>query len=231
MTIDELRQILNSEGCIVREEKVLSDGNGTQFILEDEVHANYYPKNGKVVFQGKNKQLCDRLKNFADSSVSTFRNGNNARSKKKVFVVYGHDTTSRNELEVLLRRWKLEPIILDQLPSGSQTVIEKIESYTGDDIGFGVVLATPDDEGHKKNAPDEKKYRARQNVVLELGILLAKLGRKKVAILMKGHDMERPSDIHGLIYLPFTDNLIEEVKVSLGKEMYNQGYDIDIKDL
>ncbi len=228
MTIDELKQMLNSEGCVIKEEKALSDGNGMQFILDNEAQANHYPKNGKVVFQGKNKQLCERLKGLADSSSSSFRNSNGTHSiKKKVFVVYGHDTTSRNELEVLLRRWQLEPVILDQLPSEGQTVIEKLESYTGENIGFGVVLATPDDEGHKKGIPSEKQYRARQNVVLELGILLAKLGRKKVAILMKGHEMERPSDIQGLIYLPFTDNLIEEVKVNLFKEMRQQGYDID----
>jgi len=231
MTIEELKQMLDAEGCAIREEKPLPDGNGTQFILHDEAQINYYSKSGKIVPQGKNKQLCDRLKTLAASSPSTFRNSSSARSKKKVFVVYGHDTTCRNELEVLLRRWKLEPVILDQLPSEGQTIIEKLESYTSDDIGFGVVLATPDDEGHKKGCPEDKQCRARQNVVLELGVLLAKLGRKRVAILMKGHEMERPSDIHGLIYLPFTDNLIDEVKVSLSKEMIKQEYEIDLKDL
>ena len=39
--------------------------------------------------------------------------------------------------------------------------------------------------------------------ILELGMLLAKIGRSKVAILLSQADkMERPSDIDGLIYIP-----------------------------
>jgi len=49
----------------------------------------------------------------------------------------------------MLRRWGLEPLILDQLPSKGQTIIEKLEEYTAG-VGFAVVLATPDDEGHRK---------------------------------------------------------------------------------
>ena len=40
--------------------------------------------------------------------------------------------------------------------------------------GFGVVLATPDD-----TSPTPGHVRARQNVVLELGMLLTKLGRDR----------------------------------------------------
>jgi predicted nucleotide-binding protein len=90
------------------------------------------------------------------------------------------------------------------------------------------VLATPDDEGHRANHPDEKVYRARQNVVLELGILLTKLGRKRVAILLKQQDnMERPSDIQGLIYIPFKDD-VKEARLTLAKEMDAQGYRINL---
>lgn len=149
----------------------------------------------------------------------------------KVFVVYGHDDKARNDLEVMLRRWGLEPLILDQLPSEGQTIIEKLEKYQAD-VKFAVVLATPDDEGHKAGKPDEKAYRARQNVVLELGMLLSRLGRRRVAILLKSQlEMERPSDIHGLIYIPFKDDLQKEAGMALAKEMAAQGYHIDIKKL
>jgi predicted nucleotide-binding protein len=114
-------------------------------------------------------------------------------------VAYGHDTQARNELEAMIRRWGLNPLILDQLPSGGQTIIEKLESVRSQ-ASFAVVLATPDDEGHRAGHPDEKAYRARQNVVLELGMMLSILGRDRVAILLKDQlNMERPSDIQGLI--------------------------------
>jgi predicted nucleotide-binding protein len=42
--------------------------------------------------------------------------------------------------------------------------------------------------------------------------------------------MERPSDIQGLIYLPFTDD-VAETKVQLAKEMEKQGIRIAVAKL
>ena len=98
---------------------------------------------------------------------------------------------------------------------------------------FAVVLVTPDDEGHPKGRPDERKFRARQNVVLELGMMLRGLGRKKVAILLPQLDvgvMEKPSDIDGLIYIPYTDN-VDDAKVQLAKELNKQGLSINLNAL
>ena len=151
--------------------------------------------------------------------------------KRKVFVVYGHDPTARDQLEATLRRWGLEPLILDQLPTKGQTVIEKLESAM-EEVDFAIVLATPDDEGYRVGQPDERAYRARQNVVLEMGMLLAKLGREKVVILLKTQEqMERPSDINGLIYVPFRDNIANDAGVLLAKAMVVHGYQIDVEKL
>lgn len=130
----------------------------------------------------------------------------------------------------MLRRCDLEPLILDQLISSGQTIIEKLEEYT-QKANFGIVFATPDDIGYPKNDDTQKRYRVRQNVVLELGMLLSRIGRDKVAILLsQAEDMERPSDIDGLLYIPFKDN-VEEAKLSLAKEMQNNGYNLDIAKL
>ena len=140
-------------------------------------------------------------------------------------VVYGHDEIARTQLEALLRRWDLEPIILDQQASAGQTIIEKLEEYTAN-VGYAIVLATPDDEG-KAKSETATKSRVRQNVVLELGMFLAKLGRERVAILLKeATDFERPSDIQGLIYIPF-QNKVDEVSLNLIRELSRQGYTID----
>jgi predicted nucleotide-binding protein len=53
-----------------------------------------------------------------------------------------------------------------------------------------------------------------------------------VAILLKTQErMERPSDITGLIYIPFRDNIATEAGVSLAKAMDARGYRIDIARL
>jgi len=170
---------------------------------------------------------------FGTKGHLMFKADRKQKSKRfnKIFVVYGHDTGARSQLEAMLRRWGLDPLFLDQLASEGQTIIEKLENYAYS-VNYAVVLATPDDEGHRANRPDEKTFRARQNVVLELGMLLAKLGRSKIAVLIKNPStMERPSDIQGLVYIPFTDNLDKEVGVALAKEMAKQGFNIDIGKL
>jgi len=42
--------------------------------------------------------------------------------------------------------------------------------------------------------------------------------------------MERPSDIQGLVYIPFSEH-VEDAKVTLAKEMKAQGIDIDVAKL
>ena|SRR5438045_3378179 len=121
----------------------------------------------------------------------------------------------------------LEPLILDQLTSGGQTIIEKLDSVRKD-ANFAVILATPDDEGNRKCHPEEKALRARQNVVLELGMMLATLGRERVAILVKTDvAMERPSDIQGLLYIQYKEN-VADAKLLLAKEINAKGIRIDL---
>jgi predicted nucleotide-binding protein len=225
MTTDEIIQLLESTGLRLKERTRLTNGSGEQArFLTGEI-INVFDS-GTINVQGKNKDVVERLLGSSGAGIAMAK-----PSARHVFVAYGHDTPARTQLEAMLRRWGLEPLILDQLPSEGQTIIEKLEKYANDDIVFGVVLATPDDEGHVAGKPDENKYRARQNVVLELGLLLAKLGRPRVAILLKSQEkMDRPSDIQGLIYIPFTDD-VEETKVLLAKEMEKQGIHIPVARL
>ena len=205
---------------------------GMQYVLSDGTPIDWY-ETGKVVVRGKAsdiKQEAEKLFSSQQKQRSTKATGvvQTKTSPKRVFVVYGHDANAREQLELILRRLKLEPIVIQNLPSDGETLIEKLESLTSAD--FACVLLTPDDEGHKFGKVKEKKPRARQNVVLELGMVLSKLGRKRVAILVKGNGLERPSDIDGLIYLPFKDR-VEEAKNHLAANLQNAGFDIQVEDL
>lgn len=227
MTIEEIRQKLGDAGYSIAEEKRLGNDMGFQIRLSSGQIVNVWDK-GTWNVQGKNPDEVRAALGDQATAASPLRS---ATAPDKVFVVYGHDRQARDQLEAMLRRWRLEPLILDQLPSEGQTIIEKLESITAN-ANFGVVLATPDDEGYRNGHEDEKAFRARQNVVLELGMLLAKLGRKRVAILQKQQEnMERPSDIQGLIYIPFKDDVQKEAGLLLAKEMVAQGYQIDISRL
>lgn len=117
----------------------------------------------------------------------------------KVFIVHGHDNAMRNNVSKFVKGLGYTPIILHQQSNGGKTIIEKVEANS--DVCFAIILMSPDDEGRSVRETKEKK-RARQNVVFEFGYFVGKLGRKKVCVLIKD-DVEKPSDIDGLVYLNY----------------------------
>ena len=214
--------------------------HGVQFVLQDGTCVNRY-STGKVLVQGKDTQIKRAAEQLLghkdDSTAKSSRNmpSVSVSSPTRVFIVYGHDVQAREQLELLLRRLKLDPVVLQNVPGGGDTIIEKLEKLTSAD--FACVLVTPDDEGRKREGTsgnDQLRPRARQNVVLELGMVLARLGRPRVAILVKGKDeqlnLERPSDIDGLLYIPFEDH-VDEVKNKLASNLQKAGFLIRIEDL
>ncbi|CAC9530287.1 hypothetical protein [uncultured Gammaproteobacteria bacterium] len=224
MKKEEVLGVLQDNGFVLDKEKELP--HGVQFSFRNGAKVSVYNK-GTVTPQGQHIEEVKKLLGMGAPSTGSVQTSGTVAYRKKVFVVYGHDSDARSQLEAMLRRWDLEPLILDQLPSEGQTIIEKLEKHTTE-AHFAVILATPDDIGFRDGHEDEKAFRARQNVVLELGMMLSKLGRKNVAILLKQQEnMERPSDIQGLIYIPFKDS-ISDVALLLAKEMVAQGYQIDV---
>ena len=120
-----------------------------------------------------------------------------AAASKDVFIVHGHDSAAKLEIARFLDKLGLNPIILHELPDKGRTIIEKFEANTN--VGFAIVLLTPDDIGHQKDDASKAKPRARQNVILELGFFVGKLGRHRVCALKKG-DIEIPTDYSGVLY-------------------------------
>ncbi|WP_444914522.1 TIR domain-containing protein [Microbulbifer sp. TRSA007] len=139
----------------------------------------------------------------------------------KVFIVHGHDDLAKVTLARFLDQVGLEPIILHEQASSSQTIIEKIESHS--DVGYAIVLYTPCDTGAKEG--NDPAPRARQNVVFEHGYFIGKLGRSKVAALVKGH-IETPNDISGVVYIDLDDRGAWKMDVS--KELAQAGFSIDL---
>jgi Predicted nucleotide-binding protein containing TIR-like domain len=141
---------------------------------------------------------------------------------RKVFVVHGHDEAALHATARFLERLGLEAIILREQPDAGRTVIEKfVES--ADDVGFAVVLLTPDDLGGSA-AASAPAARARQNVIFELGYFAGKLGRGRVCLLRKG-EVEIPSDLYGVIYTDM--DATEGWKRKLARELKEAGFEFD----
>lgn len=142
---------------------------------------------------------------------------------RDIFLIHGHDEGTKETVARLLGKLGLNPIILHEQPNKGRTVIEKFEAHS--DVGFAVALLTPDDLGGPKSSPDKLNSRARQNVILEMGYFIGKLGRARVcALYIEG--VEIPSDIHGVLYVPLDSTGAWRWK--LANEIKAAGIDVDM---
>ncbi|HEX6367853.1 MAG TPA: nucleotide-binding protein [Longimicrobium sp.] len=205
-SVQDLRQAIAGSGTRVEVEE-----RDNLYVLRTATGAicTWTPTTGRLVFQGKpaardkieevvSKFLERRLKRQVPSTSSSVVPTKRKPKSKKIFVVHGHDLVAREQLELVLHELKLEPFVLARSSGGGLTIIEALEKQivSGDDAaGFGIVLLTPDDMGHARKAGGNgTRPRARQNVILELGMLIGALGRHNVAVVKTG-DIELPSDI------------------------------------
>ncbi len=152
--------------------------------------------------------------------------GARGSDKSKVFIVHGSDKAAQSKAARFVEKLGLEAIILHEKASSGRTIIEKIEHYS--DVGFAIVLYTPDDVGNVKSKSEELNGRARQNVVFEHGYLIGKLGRENVVALVES-PIELPNDISGVIYINIDE--ASAWHLQLAKEMKQSGYNIDMNDL
>lgn len=155
---------------------------------------------------GHARFLCKRagdIIGFIEAMLSGFR----STEWPRVFIVHGHDDESIRDLNryVMSDLGFPKPTILKHEPSINHTVIEKLERYVNRlDLVF--VLLTPDDEHIQEDGT--RVWRARQNVVFELGYFIGALGRNtgRVIILYRG-PVELPSDIAGIICIDISNGL------------------------
>ena len=155
--------------------------------------------------------------------------------KKEIFISHGKDQKSLYELKNMLLEFGLKPIVLSEQPSGGRTIVEKLEEYSN--VGYVFVLLTPDDlggfveMGSKWSRPIRlRKFlktaypRPRQNVVLEFGFFVGKLGRQRITCLLK-KPLESPSDMQGIVTIRFKES-VEEIRTDILKELKAAGYRI-----
>ncbi len=189
---------------------------------------NWWTSTGTIQFQGD-----DTAKAVLEKAVSTPVAlppvaAVPAQLAQQIFIVHGHDTDARDQLELALHRLELEPFVLMNSSGGGKTIIEALEGKIGRDYSsdFGIVLMTPDDVGYsKKGGPEKAEPRARQNVILETGMLLSSLTRARMAIVIKGH-IEIPSDLEGIIRFGYNDH-VKEIVPKLCQRLREAGFDID----
>lgn len=120
----------------------------------------------------------------------------------RIFVVHGRNVDVRNAVTSMLGKLKMDYEVLEDRTSSGATVIEKFLNCA-EECDFAIVLMTADDEGGIRGA-NQMVLRARQNVILELGYFISRVGRKKIIIMQEdGVHIEWPSDLNGIVRIPY----------------------------
>jgi len=172
-----------------------------------------------------NKQFLDYFKEVLKEIVTANPEiENNTVEKIKgntVFIVHGHDNELKTEIQLLLARAGVNNIVLHEQADKGRTVIDKLveESLNSN---YAIALLSPDD------MLMDGSTRARQNVILEIGYFIGRLGKERVRILKKGN-IDIPSDLHGILYENYDSS--GAWKMKLCKELIAVGIYVDIENV
>ena len=143
--------------------------------------------------------------------VKTPGRGGASSPPDSIFIVHGHDHDLRDEVDAYLNTLGIETVILSQIDVGQDSLFQKFLTFS-EDVEFAVVLLTADDYGASRRqyeadgvADKALQFRARQNVILELGFFYGYLGWENVFVLFKEADrvfpnFEIPSDLGGILF-------------------------------
>lgn len=147
-------------------------------------------------------------------------------NENEIFIVHGHNEEMKQTVARMIEKINLKAIILHEQPNKGATIIEKFSEYSN--VQYAIVLLSADDYGYRKDEmPENARYRARQNVIFELGFFIGKLGRSKVlALYESGKNIEIPSDYSGVVFIPFSND--ESWKIPLLKELKTSGFKFDM---
>ena len=193
-----------------------------------------YPPSPQEKLEELQKDVADKLRRLesikerleliplASGVVKPARHATRSHTNR-AFIVHGHDEAARETVARFLERLGIEAVILHEQATSGRTIIEKLEHYS--DVDFAVVLLTPDDVGAKSGESDQLQARARQNVILELGFFVGKLGRSHVCALYRG-SLELPTDYLGVGYVPLDSG--GGWRLQLAKELRSAGFAVDM---
>ena len=213
-----------------------SSSTGVELFTSNEGGICKLYNTGTCQFQGKEK-----AKEILEQTINSLLKEEIAEiiesEEKQIFIVYGHDHTSREQLELILKKLDLNhsKIVNDS----GMTIIEALEKKVSE-IHCGIVLLTADDLAISKHDYNKKcttgdsiepllTERARQNVILELGMLIPVLGRENIIVLRK-EGVEVPSDMSGVFYIGF-ENHIKETVQKMAKRLKDIGFEINTDNL
>lgn len=130
--------------------------------------------------------------------------------------MHGHDTQALAKLENYLASVCITAVVLSRQDESPQSLFQKFMSVAAH-ARFAIVLLSADDYGASRRQYDAVgvgdralQFRARQNVILELGFFYGRLGWENVFVVRQDPNQvfpnfERPSDLDGVVFDSMSD--------------------------
>jgi predicted nucleotide-binding protein len=130
---------------------------------------------------------------------------------RRIFISHGRSPAWREVQVYLEKDLALGTLELAQEPSRGRTILQKLVEES-DRCSYAVIVMTGDD------AVDDGPARARENVIHEIGFFQGSYGLSRVALLYE-EGTNIPSNIHGLVYIPFPKDLVSASFATLQREL------------
>ena len=140
----------------------------------------------------------------------------NKKQKLSIFISHGR---SKDWIEVQLfleREMKRETIELAQQINDGNTIINKLDT-TSNKCNYAVVIMTGDDVDPFGNP------KVRENVMHEIGFFQGRYGLNNVCLIHE-EGASIPSNLSGIVYLPYEKSNIKMIFSDLAKEIQNRNF-------
>lgn len=132
---------------------------------------------------------------------------------RRIFISHGRSKEWYKVQAYIEKDIILQTLELAQEPNLGRTVLQKINDESNR-CGYAVIVMTGDDM-----AGDE--VRARENVMHEIGFFQGKYGLQNVTLLHE-EGVNIPSNIYGLVYIPFPKDMVDATFGALYRELKAQ---------
>lgn len=131
--------------------------------------------------------------------------------ERKVFISHGRAQDWKDVQSFIEKDLEIKTLELAQEANRGRTILQKLEEESSS-CTFAVIVMTGDDEDSQGNP------RARENVMHEIGFFQGKYGLSAVCLLHE-EGTSIPSNIHGLVYIPFPKGYVNATFGTLMREL------------
>lgn len=177
----------------------------------------FHPASAGFADEGHLRQLARDLEYIfevrANSELTSKQENIIVQENKpsRIFISHGRSPDWREVQSYIEKDLRIDTLELAQEPNRGRTVLQKLDDESKK-CSLAVVVMTGDDQ------VDGGAPRARENVLHEIGFFQGKFGLESICLLHE-EGTNIPSNIHGLVYIPFPKGLVSAGFSVLAREL------------